>query len=57
MNLKRNRNVFIGLAVLGSSILGLSSCGDGGSGDDSVDTGDNKIAEVGALTYVMYQMQ
>ena len=52
MNLKRNRNVFIGLAVLGSSILGLSSCGDGGSGDDSVDTGDNKIAEVGALTYV-----
>ncbi len=51
MNLKNNGNLFVGLSIIGGSILGLASCG-GGSGDDSATKGDNKIAEVGELTYV-----
>lgn len=52
MNLNHNKKVFIGLAVIGSSILGLSSCGGGGSTDAPSAKGDDKIAEIGALTYV-----
>ena len=52
MNLNYNRNVFVALTILGGSILGLTSCGGGGETGDSADKGDDKIAEVGALTYV-----
>ena len=37
---------------MGSSLLGLTSCGGGDSSNESAQKGDNEIAEVGALTYV-----
>lgn len=51
MNLNYNRNLFIGLTIIGGSVLSLTSCGGGGA-DDSTIKGDNKIAQIGELTYV-----
>ena len=52
MNLNYNRNLFIGLTIIGGSVLSLTSCGGGGTADDASTKGDNEIAQVGELTYV-----